>query len=412
MSGLNKSQIAVVAENINYDFIRAINLVGRRIEDNIREAAVEATAEKLSTGQTVRQMQKKLIEKLEEQDVTYVTYRNGRRMPLKSYAEMVSRTTTAEAQNTAKIVQGKAWGYDLVEIASHSPTCEVCAMYQGRVYAITKEAANGKYRVKDGTVLRFPYLFDTAFASGYNTIHPNCRHRISPYHIKAYTGQEAKEAARISNAPFEDTRSDEERKKYSAMQAKNRQRLANRRQYERIKSALPDTAPKSYSGFIRMKQTNSEKYQELMRDCRYISRVAKQQESGIIKIGGNSGALNPYSKEAEEHAVRYYESVRHMTTDTAKISQNTNISKDKIDKIKNHIFIKEHNLLSGTHRFDPSYDMAQPWQRLINGKNIQEKDIVLLKHEYSELRYMERGLTQSQAHIKASKKYNYTKYCE
>ena len=73
---------------------------------------------------------------------------------------------------------------------------------------------------------------------------------------------------------------------------------------------------------------------------------------------------------------------------------------------------KEHDLISGKHRFDPSYDMAQSWQRLISGKGIQEKDIVLLKHEYAELRYMERGLTQNQAHIKASKRYNYAKYCE
>jgi len=55
--------------------------------------------------------------------------------------------------------------------------------------------------------------------------------------------------------------------------------------------------------------------------------------------------------------------------------------------------------------------MAQSWQRLING-NFEEKDIVLLKHEYAELRYMEKGYTQNEAHIKASKKYNYAKYCE
>lgn len=55
--------------------------------------------------------------------------------------------------------------------------------------------------------------------------------------------------------------------------------------------------------------------------------------------------------------------------------------------------------------------MAQSWQRLINGK-YEEKDMVLLKHEYAELRYMEKGMTQNEAHIKASKKYNYAKYCE
>ena len=101
-----------------------------------------------------------------------------------------------------------------------------------------------------------------------------------------------------------------------------------------------------------------------------------------------------------------------MTTDTKKISDATRIKKDKIDKIKNHIFVREHDLIDGHKRFDASYDMAQSWQRLTNGKLIQKKDMVLLKHEYMELRLMEKGLSQNEAHIKASKRYNYAKYCE
>ena len=129
--------------------------------------------------------------------------------------------------------------------------------------------------------------------------------------------------------------------------------------------------------------------------------------------GAISGALDPYSQAAEDHAKRYYELVRHMTGDTQKIAENTHIGKDKIDKIKNHVFIKEHDLWDGQkRRFDPSYHMAQSWQRLMNGKNIKEQDWILLKHEYCELRYMEKGLTQDQAHIKASKRYNYAKYCD
>ena len=139
--------------------------------------------------------------------------------------------------------------------------------------------------------------------------------------------------------------------------------------------------------------------------------IDKAEKSGIINTGAISGALNPFSKEAEKHAAQYYESVRHMKTDTDKISKATGISKDKIDKIKNHVFIDEHNLMEGKKRFDPSYEMAESWQRLING-DYKEKDIVLLKHEYAELRYMEKGFSQNEAHIKASKKYNYAKYCE
>ena len=139
--------------------------------------------------------------------------------------------------------------------------------------------------------------------------------------------------------------------------------------------------------------------------------IAKSADSGIMKTEKVSGALNPLSSKAEEHATRYYESVRHMKTDTEKISKATGISKDKLDKIKKHVFVAEHNLIDGKRRFDPDYEMAQSWQRLIDG-NIKEQDMILLKHEYAELRYMEKGLTQNVAHIKASHRYNFAKYCE
>lgn len=299
MSGLNVSQMQIIAENTDYDFSKAIDLVGRRIQDTIRDVAIEATSEKLTEGQTVRQMQKNLEQKLQAQNVTAVEYSNGAQMPLKQYAEMVSRLTTAETQNTAKLVQGREWGYDLVKMTTHSPTCEVCAMYQGRVYAVTKEAGNGKYKLNDGTVLRFPYLYDTAFAGGYNTIHPNCRHRIAVFPIRAYTDEELRHYSNLSMAPFDDTRSDQERKAYSAAVAKRRQALENRRQYERIKAALPNDTPKSFAGFMRMKRSNSENYKNLMRDYRYISRVAKRQNDGIIKNIELPADVNKIRKNTE-----------------------------------------------------------------------------------------------------------------
>lgn len=299
MSGLNTSQIELLIENTDYDFNRAIHLVGRRMQDGIREAAIEAAAEKLTTGQTVRQMQKILEQKLTSQGLTSVEYAGGIQMPLSSYAEMVSRSTTAETQNAAKIVQGGAWGYELVTMTTHSPTCAICAMYQGRVYATTKEAANGKYRTKNGTILRFPYLYDTAFASGYDTIHPNCRHRIALFAWEAYTEEELRHYQNVSNAPFEDTRSDQERKAYSAAVAKRRQLLANRRQYLKIKEALPNDAPKSFAGFMRMKNANSERYRNLMRDYRQIKRISNVQDTMTEQVKTLSeeeqGILREYS---------------------------------------------------------------------------------------------------------------------
>ena len=284
MSGLNTSQIEIIVQNTNVSLNNAINLVGRQIQDIIREAGIEATAEKLTAGQTVREMQKSLEKKLLKQDITSVKYRNGKTVSIHKYTAMVARSTTAEAQNKAKTVQGQDWGYDLVRLTEHSPTCEVCAMYQGRVYALTKEAANGKYKGSKGQPLRFPYLYDTVLPNGYSTIHPNCRHRLSILPAGAYTAAEMEDFSRKSTQPFEDIRSDQERKAYAQEQAVKRRRNESRRQYENIKAVLPNDAPKTFAGFVKMKSAKSERYRELLKDYRTVMGIAKQQESGIIEL--------------------------------------------------------------------------------------------------------------------------------
>lgn len=281
-SRLNISQIELITQNANIDLNKAINIVGRRVQDAVREASIEATAEKLTTGQTVREMQKNLEKKLEQQNLTAVEYANGTKMPIEKYAETVARSTTAETQNKAKVIQGQDWGYDLVRFTEHSPTCGVCSMYQGRVYALTKEAANGKYKGSKGQALHFPYLYDTALISGYSTIHPNCRHRLSVLPAGAYTAAEMEEFSRKSMQPFEDMRSDKERKAYAQEQAVKRKRNESRKQYEKIKTALPNDAPKTFAAFVKMKSAKSERYKELLKDYRTVIGIAKEQESGII----------------------------------------------------------------------------------------------------------------------------------
>lgn len=277
---INTRQIEIIARNVNSDLNKATKMIGRRIEDEVRQATIEATAEKLTTGQTVKQMQKNLEQTFYNKQLTSVEYSNGTKMPIGKYAEMTARSTTAEAQNSAQINQAKDWGYDLMKMTSHSPTCAICAKYQGRVYATTKEAANGKYKDKYGKPIKFPYLYDTALSKGYETIHPNCRHRFSVFAPRAYTTEELKETSRNSTREFEDDRTDAQVKAYAKEQAEKRRKNANVKQYEKIKAAFPNDSPKSFAGFMRMKNTKSKKYNELMSDYRkLLSKSRKNAKS-------------------------------------------------------------------------------------------------------------------------------------
>ena len=142
-----------------------------------------------------------------------------------------------------------------------------------------------------------------------------------------------------------------------------------------------------------------------------LELLTSTADGGIIKktSGAISGALNPDSERADEHAQRYYAAVRKMKTDVSKIAQNTGFSSELVQSIKDFIFMDKHDLGDRTDYFDPDYKMAESWQRLIDGKDIKPHDLTLLKHEQMERELMKQGYSQAEAHKITSKTYNYAK---
>ena len=111
----------------------------------------------------------------------------------------------------------------------------------------------------------------------------------------------------------------------------------------------------------------------------------------------------------DEHANMYYEEIRKRKNDVEAIARNTGLPAEDINKIKQHIFVNEYDLgEDANRRFDPDYDMAVSWQRLIEGKDIQEMDTVLLQHELLEYNLMnEQQLSYREAHERAAELFNY-----
>lgn len=98
-----------------------------------------------------------------------------------------------------------------------------------------------------------------------------------------------------------------------------------------------------------------------------------------------------------------------MKTDVSRIAQNSGFLEEQIQSVKNYIFYEKHDLGSETPElFEPDYMMAESWKRLIDG-TFKSHDLTLLKHELLEKDLIVQGYSQSEAHILASKTYNYAK---
>lgn len=287
-SHIHSDAVSELANEMRYHINQGISIAGRRImryldtaKDNaLRQAGLHSAALKAAAGQTVADMQKDLMQRLANDGFLTVQYGTGKRayqVGLDSYAAMVARSTTREAGNLARENQLAENGYDLMMMTEHYPTCEACAVLQGRVYSIS------------GRDKRFPPL-SRAFPSGYRNVHPNCRHVMTYWIEEMQSPEEIRAALSRSNAPFTDNRSDEEIALYSKQQADSRRMRADRSQFERYRQRLGEDAPKSFHTFRRIKNADGQKWKEMQE--KYRNYLYSQDFDDIIDMKGKMSDYN------------------------------------------------------------------------------------------------------------------------
>lgn len=287
-SHIHSDAVSELANEMRYHVNQGISIAGRRVmryldtaKDNaLRQAGLRSAALKAAAGQTVADMQKDLMQRLANDGFLTVQYGTGKRayqVRLDSYAAMVARSTTREAGNLARENQLTENGYDLMMMTEHYPTCEACAVLQGRVYSIS------------GRDKRFPPL-SRAFPSGYRNVHPNCRHVMTYWIEEMQSPEEIRAALARSNAPFTDNRSDEEIALYSKQQADSRRMRADRSQFERYRQRLGEDAPKSFHTFRRIKNADGQKWKEMQE--KYRNYLYSQDFDDIIDMKGKMSDYN------------------------------------------------------------------------------------------------------------------------
>lgn len=102
-----------------------------------------------------------------------------------------------------------------------------------------------------------------------------------------------------------------------------------------------------------------------------------------------------------------------------KISKNSKLDKETVETALAHVFDDVQELLDPMtleptmKHFDPDYDMAHSFLRLIDGTDIRPYDILLLKHENLESLYMNRdNMGYREADAKTNETFNYRKLFE
>lgn len=146
-------------------------------------------------------------------------------------------------------------GTDLVESSDIAACCSKCAMYRRRIYSLSG---------RDKRFPKIPADFDSDC----------CGLSLYPYIWGVSEPSfSAKNPIKYSNRPFADDRTAKEKKDYQAildLREQEREKEADRKIYEKLVSAIPNDAPKSFSAFRRAKNSNSKSYIVLVEKARKL----------------------------------------------------------------------------------------------------------------------------------------------
>lgn len=156
---IHQQAAQVLAENAYQRFEDVVQVIGRQVDDIYRELALENVRGTVVGYDTWKQTARRYREQLAERGVTGFKDRTGRMWNMRTYTEMVARTTTMEAhlQGTANRLVEQ--GHDLIKVSTHRGACKLCQPWQGKILSIT------------GRTPGYPTL-EEAKAAG--LFHPNC----------------------------------------------------------------------------------------------------------------------------------------------------------------------------------------------------------------------------------------------
>jgi len=148
--------------------IGRVNTLFREVQtSSITEAQINrAIAEGLVTDATPQRIRSNLEKQLYKSIVGEEKILAGTKTyKVNTYAEMLARTRTRDAQSSATITASLDYGVDLVQVSDHNTTTPLCMQFEGQIYSIT------------GANKRYPKLEEVA------PFHPNCLHVILPLPI-------------------------------------------------------------------------------------------------------------------------------------------------------------------------------------------------------------------------------------
>lgn len=254
--------------------LRAANHSTLRLMDDVYRKTIAKVEIALSTGAvTPWQAVDMAIKDFLSQGINSITYQNGARVNIASYAEMALRTAATRAQLRGEAMKRQERGIDTVRVSQYGACSKTCLPWQGRVYIDDvwgvfegERDDRGRGRSRDGSW--YP-LLSTALSGG--LFHPNCKHTLTSY-IKGIS----------RDVPIMD---EESCLRVSKLEQKQRRMERQVRALKRLQDGSTD--PQNIKNYARKSKLAQKKLREFIAENGDVLRRSPEREKNRLR-GENS----------------------------------------------------------------------------------------------------------------------------
>lgn len=202
--------------------------------------------------------------------INCIQYRNGRRVNIKSYAEMALRTANKRAYLQGEGAKRQEWGIYTVILNKRGNPCPLCAPFVGRVFIDDVWSGGPKNGISPVTGVKYPLLSEAIKKGLY---HPNCRDAHTTYFEGISTPPE--------NSQYTADELDELAERYNNTQKQNYAQNEAERMERMSKFSLDKDNKRAYGARAEQWRERAEELEKT---------VENSSESGIIK---NEDIQNP-----------------------------------------------------------------------------------------------------------------------
>ena len=292
--GVNDKKLEALIKTVNEDLNKDQYSVLRKMDGVYRQTIFKSHMYLQNGVKTLPQAIDMATKDFLAKGIDSITYKNGARVNIASYAEMCLRTANHRAILLGEGKKRDEYGIHTVVVSAHANTCPKCEPWQGKVLIDDV--------FSHGTKLDGDYpLLSEAITAG--LLHPNCRHSITTF----FPG--------ITNLP----KVPDGKEAIKLYEAEQKQRYLERqiRKWKRIESGSVD-ARNVNNASNKVKYFKSE-LRKLLEDKKLLKRnynreqpigtVANKPKESILNnrkwLKANFSTQKKFDKHIEKHLKEY-----------------------------------------------------------------------------------------------------------